>query len=194
VFSLVLRSWEEASLSEIRNAVKREEQQGAKSYRVIWADPPQGGGPASTLTLKGRLPTLDGASFQWEDVVGSRPVVVAFWATWCGPCIDESVFLQHFHQTYGDEIAFVSVSIDEPEDYPILKRFVQRQEIAYPVALDPEGVFLESLGVRALPFTVVLDAKGRTLYRHHRYREKDMPLLEDAIGRAIESGAKAPAE
>lgn len=194
VFSLVLRSWEEANLSEIRGAVKQEEQQGGKGYRVIWADPPQGGGPASALSLKGRLPTLGDASFQWEDVVGRRPVVVAFWATWCGPCIDELVFLQYFHKTYGDEIAFVSVSIDDPEDYPILKRFVQRQEIGYPVALDPEGVFLESLGVRALPFTVVLDAKGRTFYRHHRYREKDMPLLEDAIVRAIESEAKAPAE
>ncbi|MED5465410.1 MAG: TlpA disulfide reductase family protein [Myxococcota bacterium] len=194
VFSLVLRSWEEASLSEIRGAIKGEGQQGGRSYRVIWADPPQGGGPASELHLKGRLPTLDDASLQWEDVVGNRPVVVAFWATWCGPCIDELVFLQHFHQTYGNEIAFVSVSIDDPEDYPILKRFVERQKITYPVALDPEGVFLESQGVQALPFTVVLDAKGRTLYRHHRYREKDMPLLEDAIVRAIESEAKAPAE
>lgn len=194
VFSLALESWEGASLSEIRGAVTAARKWRAEPYRVVWADPPQGGGAPATLTLRGRLPTLDDGFFQWEDVVGTRPVVVAFWASWCGPCIDESVFLQHFHQTYGDEIAFVSVSIDDPEDYPLLKRFLQRQDIGYLVALDPEGVFLESLGVHALPFTVVLDARGRALYRHHRYREKDMPLLEDAIRRAIASGAKEPAE
>ncbi|MCP4118995.1 MAG: thioredoxin [Desulfobacteraceae bacterium] len=56
---------------------------------------------------------IDDDSFE-KDVLGSdKPVVVDFWAPWCGPCRAITPIIEELEATYGDKIKFVKVNVDE---------------------------------------------------------------------------------
>ena len=56
---------------------------------------------------------IDDDAFE-KDVLGSdKPVVVDFWAPWCGPCRAITPIIEELEVTYGDKIKFVKVNVDE---------------------------------------------------------------------------------
>lgn len=94
-----------------------------------------------------------------------KPLVVNFWATWCPPCVAEMPLLDVFYQqnqSKGWQV--VGLAIDQPS---MVKRFLTQKPVAYPIGLaglnGPE--LARQLGNEsgALPFTLVLDAKGQVI-------------------------------
>jgi thiol-disulfide isomerase/thioredoxin len=58
----------------------------------------------------------------------SVPLVVNFWATWCGPCIREIPWFEKTIASYGNKVKLLLVSIDFIEDYPVsIREFVKKQ-------------------------------------------------------------------
>ena len=131
-----------------------------------------------------RLRGLDGQtlSSRWARDL-NRPVIVNFWATWCGPCIHE---IPTLNALFGsDAVTVVAVSLDEvgPED---VRAFVSREGIDYPVALDGMSLF-QRLGGRVVPFTLVLDAELRLVKAHRglvskHTLERDLAVALEAAG------------
>ena len=101
-----------------------------------------------------KLSTLDGETVELAQFAG-RPVVLAFWATWCPPCRAEIPHLERLEREVP-EVVVLGIS-DEAET--TLREFRTRQPIAYRVAslADPPAPFH---GVRSLPTTVFVDRKG----------------------------------
>lgn len=96
-----------------------------------------------------------------------RPLLINFWATWCPPCVEELPLLNAFfeeNKAKGWQIVGIAVDKLEP-----VKTFLQRQPLAFPVALaGMDGLALsKSLGnqVGGLPFTVLVGADGSILNR-----------------------------
>lgn len=95
----------------------------------------------------------------------NRPLVLNFWATWCPPCVAEMPLLDaFFRQNQGKGWQVLGLAIDQPSQ---VKRFLTQHPISYPIGLaglnGPE--LARQLGNEsgALPFTLVLDAKGQIL-------------------------------
>lgn len=91
-----------------------------------------------------------------------RPVVVNFWASWCGPCVAEMPELSALSREYAKKgIQFVGFGVDSAAN---VKTFLQKVKVEYPVYVagfggaDVARAFGNNAG--GLPFTVVIDAKG----------------------------------
>lgn len=110
---------------------------------------------------------LDGQPVEmarWKD----RIVVVNFWATWCPPCVEEMPDLQRAHDEYADRgVTVVGLGIDSPA---ALKRFRDQHGLSLPLfAAGAAGSELgRTLGnpSGALPYTVLVDRKGRIVHSH----------------------------
>jgi cytochrome c biogenesis protein CcmG/thiol:disulfide interchange protein DsbE len=135
------------------------------------------GGPVPALDL----PTLDGSGRVQVDATGGRPVVVNFWASWCGPCRDEAPILEAAWRKYRDRVDFVGVDIrDFTRD---AQQFVDRYGLTFPMAYDGPAKTWGEWGIQALPETFVVDGSG-TIVAHTTVIE-DAAMLEEAIEKAL---------
>lgn len=105
-----------------------------------------------------QLPALDGASLSLDAMRG-RPVVLVFWATWCGPCRAELPHLMTLQKRYADR-GLQILAINDGEDLPRVKRFVQDSNLTLQVLWDEKSEVAARYGRRALPFSVFIDRQG----------------------------------
>ncbi|SEB24630.1 TlpA family protein disulfide reductase [Paraburkholderia sartisoli] len=94
-----------------------------------------------------------------------HPVVVNFWASWCGPCVEEMPALAQLHRDYAKKgIQFIGLGVDSEKN---VKTFLQKVKVDYPVFVTGFGGadLAREFGNNAggLPYTVVIDAKGNVL-------------------------------
>ncbi len=121
-----------------------------------------------------QLSSLDGDMVRSTDLAG-QPVVLNFWATWCGPCVREIPTLRKLHR--ADGVKVVSIALDE-QGASVVRPFVERHAIDYPVLLGDHAVFQRFNG-SAIPYTFVLDADLQVVEVHRglvsaRRLEKDL--------------------
>ena len=102
------------------------------------------------------LALADGRHLRLSDLRG-RPVVINFWATWCGPCRIEMPELLRA-AAVDPELALLAVNLQE--ERAAVEPFAEALGMATPVVLDREGDVADRFGVRGLPTTVFIDRDG----------------------------------
>jgi thiol-disulfide isomerase/thioredoxin len=112
--------------------------------------------------------TLPDAAGQQQSLAQYKghPLVVNFWASWCGPCVAEMPELSALQGQYSQKgIQFVGIGVDSAEN---IQGFLHKVKVSYPIYVAGFGggelarAFGNSAG--ALPFTVVIDAHGQVKY------------------------------
>ncbi|MBI3959837.1 MAG: TlpA family protein disulfide reductase [Chloroflexi bacterium] len=103
-------------------------------------------------------------AFVWEDGRGAdlaslrgRPVIVNFWATWCGPCRAEMPELVAMHRSNP---ALVVLEVNTQERLEVIRPFTEEFGMTMPVLVDEAGAVRILYGVRAMPTTLFIDAEG----------------------------------
>ena len=136
---------------------------------VWWWGRSQSPGPddlAVDALLKQRFARPEGGELDLSAMRGQL-LVVNFWATWCPPCVREMPQLQRFHQSTRDrQWHVVGLAIDAPTP---VREFLSRIPVGFPIGLAGlEGSeLMQALGnpAGALPFTVLIDPRGRVAWR-----------------------------
>jgi cytochrome c biogenesis protein CcmG/thiol:disulfide interchange protein DsbE len=122
--------------------------------------PTSGEVPASVAEV--RLGALDGGTERsLGELLGTTPVVVNFFASWCTPCIQEMPGFERVHQDLGGQVAVIGMAYrDAPED---ALATVARTGVSYPTFTDVDDGALTYFGGIEMPTTVFIDATGKVL-------------------------------
>jgi thiol-disulfide isomerase/thioredoxin len=107
------------------------------------------------------LPDLEGkpqAISQWRGKIW----VVNFWATWCTPCREEMPMLAKLSEAHRERVQFIGIGIDSAES---MRKFAKDMPMPYPLLVGDNDMIEISARLgndsMALPFTVVIDARGQ---------------------------------
>jgi thiol-disulfide isomerase/thioredoxin len=98
------------------------------------------------------------------DYIG-KPIVLNFWASWCGPCKMEMPDFNERYLHLGDEIHFLMINMTDGarETISIASAFIAEQGYQFPVFYDTTGSAAMTYGAYSLPTTFFIDAQGHAI-------------------------------
>ena len=112
-----------------------------------------------------------------------QPLVINFWATWCGPCRDEAPLLERVWRKYRDR-GVVVIGVDIRDFTGDALAFAKRYDVTYPLAYDGPGRLWEPWGLSGLPETFFVDRAGVIVEHRVGPYETERELVA-AIERAL---------
>lgn len=133
---------------------------------------------------------LGGGEIDSEKLRG-KVTLLAFWASWCGPCRRELPALVPLYKELGPQgFEIVAVNVDREEAAAM--RFLGGKLPPYPVLLDPEAALLGRFDVVAMPTSILVGPDGRVVSRHEGYSEERLAELRTEVEQLLASGSGNP--
>ena len=104
---------------------------------------------------------LEGNPHKLSDFRG-KPVLLNFWASWCGPCQMEMPDFQEFYESHGEEVHFVIVNLTDGQQETVesASEFIAEKGYTFPVYYDTDIDAAVKYGVSAVPVSYFIDAEG----------------------------------
>ncbi|WP_231688132.1 TlpA family protein disulfide reductase [Bacillus sp. FJAT-18017] len=112
------------------------------------------GDPAPAFELE----DIDGKMRTLSEYNQDQVVVINYFATWCGPCVDEAPELEAFEQEYGDRYKLLILDLGETRDR--VKKFMEKHNTTSTYLFDYNSKTAKLYGVTGQPETFVIDKKG----------------------------------
>ena len=133
--------------------------QGAESGQT--ADSAQAAEPEKVLAPDFTVYDAEGNPVQLYDYIG-KPLVVNFWASWCGPCQMEMPHFEDKYQELGDEVQFLMINMTDGgrETVDSASAFIAEKGYTFPVLYDTDSNAALTYGAYSLPTTYFIDADG----------------------------------
>jgi thiol-disulfide isomerase/thioredoxin len=126
----------------------------------------------TAATLAGDQASL--AQFQ------GRPIILNFWATWCGPCREEMPMFQQLYET-GQEGGLVVLAANVEEDPALIQPYVEELGLTFDILLDQQAGLAQQYRVTGLPTTFFIDRQG--LIQHVQLGPVTEELLAEQVSK-----------
>ncbi len=110
---------------------------------------------------------LDGKPFDLAGSIGSKPVMLIFWASWCPTCASEVPKVNRLAQQYRERgMAFVAVNVGFNDSVERAQSFIRRTGMTYPALFDGSGDITRPYALLGVPTVIIADKKGIVQFRH----------------------------
>ncbi len=126
----------------------------------------------------------DGNHVSLSDFIG-KPIVLNFWASWCGPCKSEMPDFEQAYQEYGEEIHFLMINCTDGsrETVDSARGYIEKQGYTFPVYYDTQLDASMNYGASSLPMTFFIDREGYGVT--YAIGALSRELLEKGIGMVL---------
>ena len=111
-----------------------------------------------------QLEDLEGQTVDLADLIGERPLLIEFWAIWCGQCAKLAPKIEAAHEQYGDRVEFVIVAIAVNQSVRRVARHFADEDHGFRVLWDGDGAAVRAYKVPTTAVVMVVDAAGRISY------------------------------
>ena len=129
-----------------------------------------------------RLNRLDGKKVSLKQYLNNGPVLINFWATWCGPCKKEMLHLDRLSKAYKQKnLSILSISIDTQRSLSEVKRFIRSKRYDFDVFIDPNQQIFKKLNGNIMPTNLLIDKNGQVVWMHYGYMPGDEKIMEKEI-------------
>lgn len=138
-----------------------------------------------------RLRDLTGATLELETLRHRGPVLLEFWATWCGPCRGAFPELEELRKAHAEcGLTIIGISVDGPRNVAKVRPYVAREGLRFPIALDLDGRMQQLYQVTQLPTAVLIDTNGVVVASRVGFRAGETALRDHV--RALCGATAAP--
>lgn len=132
-------------------------------------------GPASTaaqesgIALGSRAPAvvvkdLDGTPVDLARYIGTRPVLLEFWATWCEVCQALLPTVRAARQEFGDRVEFFGVNVTVNQTRERVRKYVAAEQPPFRTLYDEDGASTRAYAAPTTSYIVIIDRKGKVAY------------------------------
>lgn len=135
----------------------------------------------SVLATDFEVTLVTGETVKLSDYRGKK-VLLNFWATWCGPCVEEMPAFQKLSEDYPDDIVILAVNCGDSESD--VKDFVNENGYTFNIAID-ESLEVSSLyPTSSIPLTLIIDEEGYVIYGSYGASDADTmyELYKEELG------------
>ena len=133
------------------------------------------------------LGLFDGSTFTLSDALNTgKPIVVNFWASWCGPCADEAPVIQDAFRRTGDKFIFVGIDVQDTD--ADAQAFMRKYGLTYLNGSGNAGPISVQYGMRGVPETYFIAPDGRLIRKWNTLTAADLEQFLGELQRA--SGAR----
>ncbi|OGO39620.1 MAG: hypothetical protein A2147_09870 [Chloroflexi bacterium RBG_16_57_8] len=136
-----------------------------------------------------QLKDLDGKTVSLRELSG-RPVMLNFWASWCGPCRVEMPYLQQTYDRWRDKgLVLMTINLREPAS--TARQFMQEGKYSLPVLLDANGDVANRYNVTAIPTTFFVSGDG-VIQERKIGSFPSVEAIEDSLGKIMGTAEPPP--
>ena len=128
------------------------------------------------------LQLLDGSIVNNKSLLG-KVVILQFTASWCGVCIKEMPHLEEKVWKKFKSEDFVLIGIDLKEEIEVVKEFIKKVGVSYPMAIDEDGSIFESFTTEKAGVTrnIVLNKKGEIIFLTRLFDESEFSEMVHVV-------------
>jgi len=107
---------------------------------------------------------LDDGVVNLAEFLGTKPVLLEFWATWCEQCEALQPSLDRAFERYGDRVAFFAIAVGVGQSKRAVRRRVERDSPGYPFLFDSNGAAVRAYQTPTTAYVVIVNAAGTVAY------------------------------
>ena len=131
--------------------------------------------------------TRDGSTVRLSEHFG-KPVVLNFWATWCGYCVEELPAFEEMYRAHGDEVTFMMINAtdDRRETVEAVEAFLTANGYTFPVYYDNDQDAYAKYSLTSIPRTLIIAPDGTLLREYKGAMNKTTlySIIEAALSKA----------
>lgn len=160
LYNHLSRGYQGNLMAQENNSVSESQNREEVSVEESETEPPK------ELTMAPAFDVTDreGNMVNLTDFYG-KPIIVNFWASWCGPCKSEMPDFEEAYQTYGEEVHFLMVNMTDGarETVEVAQAYIDEQGYTFPLYFDTMQDAAMTYGVTSIPSTFFIDEEGHAV-------------------------------